>query len=246
MPATTLPYIGGTPAQQIPVNAQNYQKSVDVWGAEGVLMTRPIRPTQSSDEGAPLNHLRIVQRSPSSGGADPAGAALSVGQDPCLEAYQRELDYLLRTLERLSGRSPEVEDMAQEVFLVLRRTWRDYDQSRPLKPFLFGIAFRVASSHRRRFWREIPYAVVESEDLAPSPDREVEASQARAIVLAALQKIPLPRRAVLVMHDLDHTSMQDIASALSIPLFTAYSRLRKARLELEQAILDMQRKRAVR
>jgi len=212
-------------------------------------MTSPIRPTQSSDEGAPLNHLRIVQRSPSSGGAAPAGAVLSGhggGEDACLEAYQRELDYLLRTLERLSGRSTEVEDMAQEVFLVLRRTWRDYDQSRPLKPFLFGIAFRVASSHRRRFWREIPYAVVESEDMAPSPDREVEASQARAIVLAALQQIPLPRRAVLVMHDLDHTSMQDIASALSIPLFTAYSRLRKARIELEQAILEMQRKRALR
>jgi RNA polymerase sigma-70 factor (ECF subfamily) len=195
-----------------------------------------------------LNHLRIVQSPPSSGDAASAGAAVgnAMGDDACLEAYQRELDYLLRTLERLSGRSPEVEDMAQEVFLVLRRTWRDYDQSRPLKPFLFGIAFRVASSHRRRFWREIPYAVVESEDSAPSPDREVEASQARAIVLAALQKIPLPRRAVLVMHDLDHTSMQDIASALSIPLFTAYSRLRKARLELEQAILEMQRKRAVR
>ncbi len=209
-------------------------------------MTSPIRPTQSSDEGAPLNHLRIVQRTPSSGDDAAASAALSGNDDACLEAYQRELDYLLRTLERLSGRSTEVEDMAQEVFLVLRRTWRDYDQSRPLKPFLFGIAFRVASSHRRRFWREIPYAVVESEDSAPSPDREVEASQARAIVLAALQQIPLPRRAVLVMHDLDHTSMQDIAAALSIPLFTAYSRLRKARLELEQAILEMQRKRALR
>lgn len=210
-------------------------------------MTSPVRPKQCNDEALALNHLRIVSRSPESVVAPPPGA-LSGGReaDPCFEAYQRELDYLLRTLERLAANPAEVEDLAQEVFLVLRRTWRDYDPGRPLKPYLFGIAFRVASSHRRRFWREVPYAVVESQDLAPSPDRAFEAKQARAIVLAALQQIPLPRRAVLVMHDLDHTSMHEVAATLSIPLFTAYSRLRKARLELEHAIMEMQRGRSLR
>ena len=38
------------------------------------------------------------------------------------------------------------------------------------------------------------------------------------------------------MHDLDDASMRDIASALSIPRFTAYSRLRKARRELDEAV----------
>jgi RNA polymerase sigma-70 factor (ECF subfamily) len=38
------------------------------------------------------------------------------------------------------------------------------------------------------------------------------------------------------MHDLDEVPMPQIASALSIPLFTAYSRLRKGRMELETAI----------
>jgi RNA polymerase sigma-70 factor, ECF subfamily len=166
--------------------------------------------------------------------------------DACLEAYQSELSYLLRTFERLGVGPADVEDLAQEVFLILRRTWRDYDPSRALKPYLFGIAFRVASSHRRRWWREIPYGFVESPDHAPSPDRTLEASQARALVLAALQQIPLPRRAVLVMHDLDQVSMQEVAATLSIPLFTAYSRLRKARLELENALSQLQRRSAVR
>jgi RNA polymerase sigma-70 factor (ECF subfamily) len=56
------------------------------------------------------------------------------------------------------------------------------------------------------------------------------------MVLAALEKIPLQRRAVLVMHDLDDVSVRDIASVLAIPLFTAYSRLRKARREFEVAM----------
>ena len=38
------------------------------------------------------------------------------------------------------------------------------------------------------------------------------------------------------MHELEEVPMGQVATALSIPLFTAYSRLRKARTELEAAI----------
>ncbi len=183
-----------------------------------------------------MNRPRLVQEPLSS------RAALPAGDDACLAAYQREIDYLLRVFERLGVDRDEVEDLAQDVFLVLRRTWCDYDPKRALRPYLFGIAFRVASSHRRRWWREVPYAFVETEDRGPSPDREFEANQARALVLAALQRIPLARRAVLVMHDLDQVPMQEVAATLSIPLFTAYSRLRKARLELATAITQIQRR----
>ena len=167
-------------------------------------------------------------------------------EDPCLDAYQRELDYLMRTLRRLGVDADDVEDLAHEVFLVLRKTWPQYDQTRALKPFLFGIAFRVAMAHRRKRWREIPFAVIDEPDRAPAPDRTVEANQARAIVLEALNRIPLKRRAVLVMHDLDEIPVQDVAATLSIPLFTAYSRLRKARRELEAAVTHMQRRSLIR
>ena len=188
-----------------------------------------------------MNQLRLVPRLASSGAELPASI-----DEACLDAYQSTLNYLLSTLERLGVAPAEVEDVAHEVFLVLRRTWTDYDVNRPFKPYLFGIAFRVASSHRRRWWREIPCDVVDLIDHAPSPDRELETRQARALVLAALEKIPLPRRAVLVMHDLDQLSVQEVAATLSIPLFTVYSRLRKARLELESAIREIQRRSPLR
>ena len=70
----------------------------------------------------------------------------------------------------------------------------------------------------------------------PGPDDALQAKQARATVMRALERIPLRRRAVLVMHDLEEVPMKQVAVALSIPLFTAYSRLRKARKELEAAI----------
>ena len=55
-------------------------------------------------------------------------------------------------------------------------------------------------------------------------------------LLAALERIPLRRRAVLVMHEIDGVPVQEVATALGSPRFTVYSRLRKARRELESAL----------
>ena len=49
------------------------------------------------------------------------------------------------------------------------------------------------------------------------------------MVLETLSALPPKQRAVLVMHELDGVTMKDIARALGLPLFTAYSRLRVAR-----------------
>jgi RNA polymerase sigma-70 factor, ECF subfamily len=169
-----------------------------------------------------------------------------VTDDACLEAYQRELDYLMRTLQRLGTPGSDLEDLAHEVFLALSSSWHNYDATRPLRPYLFGIAFRVVSSHRRRHWREVSFGAVDGPDLAPVPDRAFEAHEARALVLAALQQIPMPRRVVLIMHELDEIPMREVATTLSIPLFTAYSRLRKARRELEVALTRTQPRSAAR
>ena len=169
-------------------------------------------------------------------GSSPAGA------DGCFEAYARELDYLLGSLRRLGVPLAETEDVAHEVFLVMHRRWDDFDRLRPLRPWLFGIAFRVASQYRRNSLREVPNDGFESEDPALLPDEAVAASEAHALLLKALSHVPLERRAVLVMHDVDEVSMRDIAAGLAIPLFTAYSRLRKARKELDAALLRLKRR----
>jgi RNA polymerase sigma-70 factor (ECF subfamily) len=158
----------------------------------------------------------------------------------CVEAFQRELDYLCRTLRRLGVPSADVEDLVHEIFLVLARRWDDYDPSRPLRPYVFGIALRTAKAYQRRRARERPQAALDVEDLASWPDEALDRQQARELVLRALQHLPLERRAVLILHDIDELGMRDIASALSIPVFTGYSRLRKARQEFEVAVRRLQ------
>jgi RNA polymerase sigma-70 factor, ECF subfamily len=176
-----------------------------------------------------VSHLRLL----------PPPTYRPTADEACLEAFQHELDYVFRTLRRLGTQPSEVEDLAQEVFLALRGAWADYDPDRPLRPYLFGIAFRIASAHQRKRKREVAFGVVEIGDAGPGPDDTLQSKQARALVVAALDRIPLPRRAVLVMHDIDDIPVGQVAKVLDIPLFTVYSRLRKARRELEAAVRRM-------
>ena len=157
-------------------------------------------------------------------------------QTDALGCYEAEFDYLCRSLRRLGVASSDVEDLAHEVFLVLYRRWDEYDPTRALRPYLFGIAFRVVAAHRRRRRLEVPCESLELRDERPTPDQTLFAKESRALLLMALQQVPLERRAVLVMHDIDEIRMQEIAKNLRIPRFTGYSRLRKARRELQAAI----------
>ena len=70
-------------------------------------------------------------------------------ESACLAAFDRELDYLFGTLRRLGAAPREVEDLAQEIFMVLHKNWPTVDTTRPLRPYLFGVAFRVVAASRR-------------------------------------------------------------------------------------------------
>jgi len=52
----------------------------------------------------------------------------------------------------------------------------------------------------------------------------------------ALETIEIGRRAVLVLHEIEQMTAPEISRTLDIPLNTVYSRLRVARLELEQEL----------
>jgi len=154
----------------------------------------------------------------------------------CLAVYERELDYLLETLRRMGASPREIEDLAQEVFIILHRNWSDLDVSRPLRPYLFAVAFRVVCAHRRRRAREVPFAYLEAEDPAVGPEESLQSKQSAHLLLAALDTVPLTRRAVVIMHDLDGVPIVEVAARLSLTRFGAYARLRKARKELATAL----------
>ena len=174
-----------------------------------------------------MGHLRLVSTAP----------AMPTPDSACLSAFDRELDYLFATLRRLGAAPHEVEDLAQEVFVVLYRNWDTLDTDRPLRPYLFGIAFRIVHAQRRkRRVREVVSPDFQINEDALDPEDSLQSKQAVELLLAALEAVPLARRAVVIMHDLDETPIVDIARHLSITRFGAYARLRKGRRELAVAV----------
>jgi RNA polymerase sigma-70 factor (ECF subfamily) len=161
----------------------------------------------------------------------------------CIQVFERELDYVFETLRRLGASPGDVEDLAHEVFLVLHRRWPTFDRTRPVRPYLFGVAFRIVRAHGRRRAREKPFAVVDREDDALGPETSLQLKESAKLLMAALERVPIQRRAIIIMHDLDEVPIADIAQSLSISRFGAYARLRKGRSELAAAVRRLLKKR---
>ncbi|HEY5949271.1 MAG TPA: sigma-70 family RNA polymerase sigma factor, partial [Kofleriaceae bacterium] len=64
--------------------------------------------------------------------------------------YERELSYVWKTLGRLGVDPSDLADAVHDVFVIVHRRWADIDFERPIRPWLFGIARRVAAGLRRK------------------------------------------------------------------------------------------------
>jgi RNA polymerase sigma-70 factor (ECF subfamily) len=180
-------------------------------------MTDSARSRQVLDGGAP----RVVY-------AVRGGAPLDFDR-----LFEAELDYVWHSLRRLGVREADLDDEVNEVFLRVHRQLSNYDPARPLRPWLFAFAARVAAEHRRRAHvrREVPGLPLDVEDDAPNTEALAAEAEMRMLVLRALEALDQPKREVLVAIDIDGHSGPELADALGVSVNTVYSRLRLAREE---------------
>jgi RNA polymerase sigma-70 factor (ECF subfamily) len=152
--------------------------------------------------------------------------------------YRAELSYVLHTLRRLGVGPAEIEDVAHDVFVAIYRHFGDYDPERPLRPWIFTFAFRMARDHRRlaRHHREVSGNEDEGASGAPLPDEALDDARLRRSLTAALDALDFEKKSLIVMHAIEGMPVPEIARMLEIPLNTAYSRLRLARSAFEKQL----------
>jgi RNA polymerase sigma-70 factor (ECF subfamily) len=152
--------------------------------------------------------------------------------------YRTYFPYVWQTLRRLGVAPVDLEDLAHDVFVVVHRRLDDYDPERAIRPWLFGIAFRLASESRRRAHRrrEIPTPDVDAPTGLPAADALLESDERRRLVVECLQALNIEQRAVLILVDIDGEAPADIAASLKLPLPTVYSRLRAGRIKFADAV----------
>lgn len=154
------------------------------------------------------------------------------------DVYLEHFAYVWHSLRRLGIAVADLPDATHDAFIAVHRSLAKYDPARPVRPWLFGIAFRVASDRRQRdrSAREVVHEAMEIADTKPLADQQLSDEQTRAIVLEALTALDVERRAVIILHDIDEVPIAEIARVLEVPDKTLYSRLRIAREQFAAAI----------
>jgi RNA polymerase sigma-70 factor (ECF subfamily) len=167
----------------------------------------------------------------------PALAAEPCRTPPFAAVYAQYFRALWRTLRRLGVEKAQLDDAAQDVFVVVHKKLGEFD-GRSLRGWLYAIAVRVASDYRRSARHRLTLPLAENiVDEAPGPERVSELTESVELLHALLATLDESKRTVFVLGELEELSAPEISEALALNLNTVYSRLRAARSEFDQALL---------
>jgi RNA polymerase sigma-70 factor (ECF subfamily) len=160
--------------------------------------------------------------------------------------YDAWFDEVVRWLPAMGAAEADVEDLAQEVFLVVERKLHRFD-GRNLSAWLYGIGLRVVLNYRRLAWfRNVfsrPNGAVldELRDDASSPAELLERKEARLLLSRLLERMSEKRRRALVLFEVEGYSGEEIAMLEGVPVATIWSRLHQARRDFVTLVTESRR-----
>jgi len=164
-------------------------------------------------------------------------------QSPCArsfdDVYGRYFPFVWRCLRGLGVPAGALDDAIQDVFLVVHRQLAGFRGESTAQTWLYGIARHVASNHQRQARRkQAPLEPLVSEPAHPDPGPHERAAdaEAAAFVEAYVAGLDERRRDIFILAVLEEMTIPEVAAALSIPVNTAYTRLRAVRADFERAL----------
>ena len=156
-------------------------------------------------------------------------AATTRAPTPDLAAiYEEHFTFVWRALLRLGVPAASAEDVAQDVFLVVRRRLPDYDSSFPLRAWLFGILRRVAKDHRRSAQRaERRLELLPKAEPAADPEHLTAEREAAALVQGCLDRLDSDSRELFVLCELEDLTGTEASAALGLNRNTLRKKIRE-------------------
>ena len=146
-------------------------------------------------------------------------------------------------LRAMVRREDIADDLAQEVF---RRAWQargSYREQGTPKAYLLKIADRLIIDRARRANPEVQldengWTVSEPMDDLGSPTENLEKTESRQELEAALKLLTPPQQRVLLLRFYGDLSFVEIAETMECPLSTALSHCRRALLTLRKILTE--------
>ena len=156
------------------------------------------------------------------------------------DVYREHFAVVGRALRHLGLAEADVEDGAQDVFVVVHAKLAGFEHRAQITTWIYGICIRVAQARRRRAHvrRELPTdpATMPVDDTQIAHAGEAhERREAEDLLDRILDTLPIEQRAVFTLFELDGRTCDEIAQLCTIPIGTVYSRLRLAREAFKRA-----------
>ena len=159
------------------------------------------------------------------------------------ELMRPQVEFLHRLAWRFTGSVADAEDLVQDVLLKLYPRREELAGIEQLRPWLAKVLYRQYVDFARRQARAPFSALAEGEQdegnpldavaaTEDGPDAHAERGEWRDRILAALGQLNPEQRAVVVMHDVEGYSLEELEPLLEAPLGTLKSRLHRARQRL--------------
>ena len=182
--------------------------------------------------------LLLTPTTSTASSASTTSAAAAAPELTTREIFQTHAAFVLRLVRRLGVRPNDVEDVAQEVFVIVHRRRADLRTGVQVRSWLLGISRRVVAKYRRQVQRrqELPSPQLDALPVACDQVDQLESARDRARLEVALTRLDDEKREVFVLFELEGVDMRDVADMVRCPLNTAYSRLYAARQIVRQAL----------
>lgn len=148
------------------------------------------------------------------------------------EFLRQDSPALLRTAWMLTGSRDVAEDLLQEALAKAYRHW-DSIHSNPAG-WVRTTMVRLQSAWWRRKWRgEVPTA-----DVPEAPSRDGDAVEDRRVLVAALGRLPLAQRQVVVLRFVDDLAVDEVARRTGRSVGTVKSQTSRGLAHLRLLLAD--------
>ncbi|WP_217560558.1 RNA polymerase sigma factor [Paenibacillus sp. GbtcB18] len=146
-------------------------------------------------------------------------------------------------LQRMLGNSPDVQDIAQEVFIKAYNHLRDYKPEHSFSAWLYRIAANRCIDELRKRKRTPLMTGMDFDPVQTVTPESVFLEKERQQALEShLMDLDPNYRDVLVMRYIQFLSYQEIGEHLCIPVSTVQMRLYRARKKLRESLKDPEAK----
>lgn len=141
---------------------------------------------------------------------------------------------------RFTGTPSDAEDVTQEIFLGVYKSIGNFRGGAALGTWIYRVAMNHCLEFRRkRKLDSVPYneeLALASHDWREDPEQSAAKTELTARIEAALQHLSSQHREVVVLHELQGLTYQEVAVALNIPVGTVKSRLSNAFRKLRELL----------